>query len=63
MLVAGIDCASAANDAASTEGVEKVLLAENAQYKNILSEPISELLMDLMSEYDYLHLLQQQMKI
>ena len=54
VLVAGIDCASAANDAASTEGVEKVLLAENAQYKNMLSEPISELLMDLMSEYDYL---------
>ena len=54
VLVAGIDCANAANDAASTEGVEKVLLAENAQYKNMLSEPISELLMDLMSEYDYL---------
>ena len=54
VLVAGIDCASAANDAASTEGVEKVLLAENSQYKNMLSEPISELLIDLMSEYDYL---------
>ena len=54
MLVAGIDCANAANDAASTEGVEKVLLAENSQYKNMLSEPISELLIDLMSEYDYL---------
>ena len=54
VLVAGIDCANAANDAASTEGVEKVLLAENSQYKNMLSEPISELLMDLMSEYDYL---------
>ena len=54
VLVAGIDCANAANDAASTEGVEKVLLAENPQYKNMLSEPISELLIDLMSEYDYL---------
>lgn len=54
VLVAGIDCANAANDAASTEGVEKVLLAENSQYKNMLSEPISELLTDLMSEYDYL---------
>ncbi|MEC7269846.1 MAG: FAD-binding protein [Pseudomonadota bacterium] len=54
VLVAGIDCANAANDAASTEGVEKVLLAENSQYKNMLSEPISELLIDLMSEYDYL---------
>ena len=54
VLVAGIDCANAANDAASTEGVEKVLHAENLQYKNMLSEPISELLIDLMSEYDYL---------
>ena len=54
VLVAGIDCSNAANDAASTEGVEKVLLAENSQYKNMLSEPISELLIDLMSEYDYL---------
>ena len=54
VLVAGIDCTNAANDAASTEGVEKVLLAENSQYKNMLSEPISELLIDLMSEYDYL---------
>ena len=54
VLVAGIDCANAANDAASTEGVEKVLLAENSQYKNMLSEPVSELLIDLMSEYDYL---------
>ena len=54
VLVAGSDCANAANDAASTEGVEKVLLAENSQYKNMLSEPISELLIDLMSEYDYL---------
>ena len=54
VLVAGIDCANAANDAASTEGVEKVILAENSQYKNMLSEPISELLIDLMSEYDYL---------
>ena len=54
VLVAGSDCANAANDAASTEGVEKVLIAENSQYKNMLSEPISELLIDLMSEYDYL---------
>ena len=54
VLVAGTDCANAANDAASTEGVEKVLHAENSQYKNMLSEPISELLIDLMSEYDYL---------
>ena len=54
VLVAGIDCANAANDAASTECVEKVLIAENSQYKNMLSEPISELLTDLMSEYDYL---------
>jgi electron transfer flavoprotein alpha subunit len=54
VLVAGADCANAANDAASTEGVEKVLHAENSQYKNMLSEPISELLIDLMSEYDYL---------
>ena len=54
VLVAGIDCKNAANDAASTEGVEKVLHAENSQYKNMLSEPISELLIDLMSEYDYL---------
>ena len=54
VLVAGFGCANAANDAASTEGVEKVLLAENSQYKNMLSEPVSELLIDLMSEYDYL---------
>ena len=41
VLVAGIDFANAANDAASTEGVEKVLIAENSQYKNMLSEPVS----------------------
>ena len=41
VLVAGMGCSNAAKDAASTEGVEKVLLAENAQYKNLLSEPTS----------------------
>tara|TARA_B100000900_G_scaffold289976_1_gene248833 strand:+ start:51 stop:995 length:945 start_codon:yes stop_codon:yes gene_type:complete len=54
VLVAGVDCSDAAKDAASTEGVEKVLHAESTHYRNMLSEPISELLIDLMTDYKYL---------
>jgi electron transfer flavoprotein alpha subunit len=54
VVVIGNNCASAANDAATLEGVEKVLLVEDTTYENMLCEPTADLLFELMKSYDYL---------
>lgn len=54
LVVIGNNCASAANDAATLEGVEKVLHVEDATYENMLCEPTADLLFELMKSYDYL---------
>ena len=54
LVVIGNNCASAANDAATLEGVEKVLHVEDATYENMLCEPTADLLFELMQSYDYL---------
>ena len=52
VLVAGADCKAAAEQAAALEGVEKVLLADDSRYANLLPEPTSGLLVSLASSYD-----------
>jgi electron transfer flavoprotein alpha subunit len=52
VLVAGADCAKAAEQAAKLQGVETVLCADNARYANLLPEPTSELILSLASAYD-----------
>jgi len=54
LVVIGNNCGSAANDAATLEGVEKVLHVEDATYENMLCEPTADLLFELMKSYDYL---------
>jgi electron transfer flavoprotein alpha subunit len=52
VLVAGADCAKAANEAAKLQGVEAVLVADDARYANLLPEPTSALILSLASDYD-----------
>ena len=52
VLVAGVDCAKAAEQAAKLHGVETVLLADDARYANLLPEPAAELILSLSSSYE-----------
>ena len=52
VLVAGFDCGSAAEQAAHIEGVEKVLLADDARYEHLLAESAAELIVSLADRYD-----------
>ena len=52
VLVAGANCTAAAEQAAKLEGVEKVLVADDARYANMLPEPTAELVLSLASSYD-----------
>ncbi|MFC7398593.1 electron transfer flavoprotein subunit alpha/FixB family protein [Chelatococcus sp. GCM10030263] len=52
ILVAGAAARPAAEAAAKLEGVEKVLLAEDAIYAHALAEPLSALVVGLASSYD-----------
>jgi electron transfer flavoprotein alpha subunit len=51
MLVAGADCAAAAEAAAKMEGVAKVLLADAPHYAEMLAEPMAALLAGLADGY------------
>ncbi|MBM3490943.1 MAG: electron transfer flavoprotein subunit alpha/FixB family protein [Alphaproteobacteria bacterium] len=51
LLVAGSDCRSVAETAATIEGVAKVLLADAAQYRNFLAEPMAALVGGLAKDY------------
>jgi electron transfer flavoprotein alpha subunit len=52
VLVAGQNCAAVADAAAKIAGVEKVLLADDAQYVKMLAETMESLIVGLASGYD-----------
>ncbi|MBV1701154.1 MAG: FAD-binding protein [Hyphomicrobiales bacterium] len=51
ILVAGSDCAEAANSAAKLEGVTRVRVADSALYAHGLAEPLAHLLHSLAGDY------------
>ena len=54
MLVAGEGCAAVADEAASIDGVAKVLLAEAASLRDPLAEPIAALVVGIARDYTHL---------
>lgn len=54
VLVAGKDCAAAANEAAQVAGVSKVLSADNAAYEHQLAENMALLIADLGKNYSHI---------
>lgn len=53
-LVAGKDCADAAAEMAKAEGVAKVLQAEGEHYAYSLAESVTDLVVGLAGDYDYI---------
>ncbi|MFW5969859.1 MAG: electron transfer flavoprotein subunit alpha/FixB family protein, partial [Halofilum sp. (in: g-proteobacteria)] len=53
MLVTGSGCADAAQQAASIEGVRKVLLAEGEHLENHIAENVAPIIERLAGDYDY----------
>jgi electron transfer flavoprotein alpha subunit len=51
ILVAGKGCAAAASQAGKLAGVEKVLIADDAAYANLLAEPAAVLIAKLAANY------------
>jgi electron transfer flavoprotein alpha subunit len=51
VLVAGHDCAAAAKAAGGLQGVDKVLVADDAAYANYLAEPMAALIVALATGY------------
>ena len=54
MLVAGQDCAAAAEAAAKVQGVDKVLRVEHEAYANPVAEDLAPLLVAIAGDYDHL---------
>ncbi|HEY6917676.1 MAG TPA: FAD-binding protein [Tabrizicola sp.] len=54
VLVAGPDAAAAAAEAATLDGVAKVLLAEDGAYAHGLSEPTAALVVSLAGDYEHI---------
>ena len=54
LLISGSGCRAAADAAAKLDGVEKVLLAEDARYEHALAEPLAALMVSLAPQYDAL---------
>jgi electron transfer flavoprotein alpha subunit len=52
VLVAGSDCGAVAETAAKLGGVEKVLVADDAQYAHPVAESMETLILSLASNYD-----------
>lgn len=52
VLVAGANCQSVADSAATIEGVNKVLLADDSGFEHALAEAVSTLLIKLAADYD-----------
>jgi electron transfer flavoprotein alpha subunit len=52
VLVAGSECSGAAQGAARLAGVEKVLIADDGRYANMLAEPMEGLIVSLAPGYD-----------
>jgi electron transfer flavoprotein alpha subunit len=53
LLVAGSDCAGAAEQAAKVTGVTRVLLAENTAYDHLLAENTALLIAELAKDYSH----------
>ncbi len=54
VLVAGKDCAGAADQAAALEGVAKVLVADDATYEHPLAEALAPLIVALAEPYEHI---------
>lgn len=54
LLVAGNNCQAVAEAAAKTNGVEKVLVADNPAYTHQLAENVSLLVTELASDYEHI---------
>jgi len=54
VLVAGKDCAGAADQAAALEGVTKVLVANDATYEHPLAEALAPLIVALAEPYEHI---------
>ncbi len=54
VLIAGHNCKEVANEIATIENVSKVLLADDAVYRNQLAENLSQLIGKLAENYDYI---------
>ncbi|PCH97953.1 MAG: electron transfer flavoprotein subunit alpha [Gammaproteobacteria bacterium] len=54
LLVAGFNCQSVVDAAAKVNGINKVLVADNAAYEHQLAENISLLVVELASDYEYI---------
>ena len=52
VLVAGSGCDAVAQEAAKLAGVEKVLVADDALYANMVAEPMEALILSLAANYD-----------
>jgi electron transfer flavoprotein alpha subunit len=52
LLVAGAGCGTVADAAAKLPGVEKVLVADAAEYARMLAEPMERLILSLAPNYD-----------
>jgi electron transfer flavoprotein alpha subunit len=52
VLVAGMNCANAAAQAAALSGVEKVLVCDDSRYANLLPEPTAALVLSLAHSYE-----------
>ena len=52
LLVAGENCAAAAEACAKIAGVSKVLKADNAAYGKMLAEPLADLVVSLAGDYE-----------
>ena len=54
VLCASAGCSGAADEAASLEGVSKVLCADDPKYGNSLAEPVAELIVGIADGYDHI---------
>jgi len=53
-LVCGKDCAAVASEMAAVAGIAKVLHAEGDHYANALAESVTDLVLTLAGDYDYI---------
>lgn len=54
VLVAGANCSAAADEAAKIEGVDKVLLADNAAYDHLIAENVAALIAEIGKDYSHI---------
>ena len=54
LLVAGLNCSQVATEAASIQGLNKILLADSALYENFLAENIGLLVSDIGKDYSHI---------